>query len=279
MDGYSAREAARLLGLSEAQLRAWVRAGLVAPERGPRGEHRFSFRDLVLLKSAKGLASARVPARRVREALARLGAQLPAGTPISAVQVYAEGEELVARSEEATWAPASGQVLFEFGAPGEGAEIAAFTPIHRAPPPGPSEEEMGAEDWFLLGADLEAVAPAQARDAYRRALELEPHHADAHFALGRLLAEAGLWSAAVAHHRLAADAQPDDPLITFHLGLALEAVGALEAALTAQSRVVALEPGLRDAHLALARLFHLLGDEEQAARALARHRALDEPGP
>src|SRR5436305_1352586 len=69
MGGYGAREVAKMLGLSLGQVRAFVRAGFLDPERGPRRELRFSFQDLVLLRSAQGLVSARIAPRRVRRAL------------------------------------------------------------------------------------------------------------------------------------------------------------------------------------------------------------------
>ena len=53
MSGYGASEVAKMLGLSVGQVRSWVRAGFLTPERGPRGELRFSFHDLVLLRTAK----------------------------------------------------------------------------------------------------------------------------------------------------------------------------------------------------------------------------------
>ena len=64
--GYSTREVATLLGLSEAQIRSCARAGFVAPRVGPRGELLFSFQDLVLLRTAKALLAARIPQRRIR---------------------------------------------------------------------------------------------------------------------------------------------------------------------------------------------------------------------
>src|SRR5437763_681256 len=68
--GYSTKDVAALLGLSAGQVRSYVRSGFLAPQQGPRGEYYFSFQDLVLLRTAKGLLAARVPQRRIR--LARL---------------------------------------------------------------------------------------------------------------------------------------------------------------------------------------------------------------
>src|SRR6267154_1299541 len=59
MTGYGSREVSRMLGLSVGQLRSYVRAGFLKPARGPRGELRFNFQDLVLLRTAQGLVGAR----------------------------------------------------------------------------------------------------------------------------------------------------------------------------------------------------------------------------
>src|SRR3954452_15358806 len=116
MSGYGAQEVAKMLGLSVGQVRAWVRAGFLEPERGPRGELRFSFQDLVLLRTAKGLVSQRIPPRRVRTALRKLRSQLPEGRTLRAVHIRAEGDRIVVGDGEAQWSPEDGQVLFDFSA-------------------------------------------------------------------------------------------------------------------------------------------------------------------
>src|SRR5438309_3370449 len=116
MSGYRAREVARMLGLSLGQVRAYVRAGFLEPARGPRGELRFSFQDLVLLRTAQGLVSARIPARRVRRALQKLREQLPEGRALRSVHIRAEGDRIVVGDGSASFDPESGQALFDFGA-------------------------------------------------------------------------------------------------------------------------------------------------------------------
>src|SRR2546426_5976315 len=68
MTGYTTKEVARLLGLSPAQIRSYTRAAFLSPARaaGGRGELRFSFQDLVLLRAAKGLMAARIQIGRAR---------------------------------------------------------------------------------------------------------------------------------------------------------------------------------------------------------------------
>jgi len=114
MGGYGAREVAKMLGLSVSEVRAYVRAGFLEPTRGPRGALRFSFQDLVLLRTAKGLVSARIAPRRVRSALRKLKEQLPEGRPLRGVHIRAVGDRIVVGDGRASWSPESGQVLFDF---------------------------------------------------------------------------------------------------------------------------------------------------------------------
>ena len=90
--GYSTSEVARLLGLIASQVRGYVRAGFLSPERGAAGRLAFSFQDLVFLRTARGLLSARVAPRRIRKALRRLREQLPDGRPLAAVRIADGGE-------------------------------------------------------------------------------------------------------------------------------------------------------------------------------------------
>src|ERR1700694_909034 len=107
-----------MLGLSVSQVRSYVRAGFLEPERGPRGELLFSFQDLVLLRTAKCLVSARLAPRRGRSALRKLREQLPEGRPLRGVHIRAEGDRIVVGDGRARWSPGSGQVRFGFGARG-----------------------------------------------------------------------------------------------------------------------------------------------------------------
>ena len=91
MQGYNAADVARMLDLSVGQVRSYARAGLLSPDRGPRGEYRFSFQDLVLLRAAKGLIAADIPSHKVRRALAKLRRQVPTNLPLSALHIEADG--------------------------------------------------------------------------------------------------------------------------------------------------------------------------------------------
>jgi tetratricopeptide (TPR) repeat protein len=105
MTGYTSREVARLLGLPVGRIRGFVRSGFLDPDRGTRGELRFSFSDLVLLRAAKELIDQRIPSRRVRAALQRLKRDLPTDRPLSALSIAAEGGRIVVRDGGRRWNP------------------------------------------------------------------------------------------------------------------------------------------------------------------------------
>jgi DNA-binding transcriptional MerR regulator len=111
---YSLREVSAMLGLSPAQIRAYASKGFLEPERGDRGELRFGFHDLIILRTAGELTAARIPNRKVRRVLERLRDQLPEGRSLTGVRIAADGERVVVRDGDAVWNPESGQSLFDF---------------------------------------------------------------------------------------------------------------------------------------------------------------------
>jgi tetratricopeptide (TPR) repeat protein len=265
MGGYGAQEVAKMLGLSVGQVRAWVRAGFLDPERGPRGELRFSFQDLVLLRTAQGLISARIPPRRVRGALRKLRQSLPDGRPLRAVHIRAEGDRIVVGDGNTQWVPESGQVLFDFGARELARKVA---PLQLRAHGG------DARDWYERGCDLEESAPERAQEAYRRALELDPDLADAHVNLGRLLHEEGDARAAAEQYRRAIERTPDNVIALFNLGVALEDLRMPDEAILAYRTALAADAGCADAHYNLARLYEARGDAAAALRHLRTYRKL-----
>ncbi|MEJ2090543.1 MAG: helix-turn-helix domain-containing protein, partial [Gammaproteobacteria bacterium] len=75
------REVADLIGLKPDQVRHYVRRALVEPVRGDKGEYRFNFQDVVLLRTAKGLLDANVSARKANKALLKLQLSSPMWSP------------------------------------------------------------------------------------------------------------------------------------------------------------------------------------------------------
>ncbi|MEO8191973.1 MAG: tetratricopeptide repeat protein [Acidobacteriota bacterium] len=270
---YGTREVAQILGLTQAQVRSYVRSGFLEPERLDGKRLRFSFPDLVFLRTAKGLLAAGLPARRVRRSLGRLRAQLPSGRRLTGLRIAAHGDEVVVADGDGLWQAESGQALFDFGV----AELAQqVAPLARRAFREASldSEALTAADWFALGCDLEATAPDEAKQAYGRTLDLAPRHADARVNLGRLLHESGDAVAAEAQYRQALSCDPANATAAFNLGVALEDIGETRAALEAYVSSIALDPENRDAHYNAAHLCVRLGETAAALRHLQQYRKL-----
>jgi tetratricopeptide (TPR) repeat protein len=268
--GYSTKDVAALLGLPPERVRSYVRAGFLAPRQGPRGEYYFSFQDLVLLRTAKGLLAAHVPRRRVKLALQNLRHQLPGDQPLTGVRISAEGHHVVVRDGHDLWNPESGQKLFDF----ELAELAREASALPLRPVEPEERPESAEDWFGRAVELEEDFPDEAMAAYRKALELDSRLADAHLNLGRMLHDRARLAEAEACYRSALVARPEDATAAYNLGVALQDLGRLRDAAEAYATAVALDGSLADAHFNLAGLYEELGEPEAAFRHLRTYRKL-----
>jgi len=289
---FSLREAARILEVPEARLRSLARAGLLAPQRGPLGPLSFGFRDLVLLRSAKGLLEAGVSMRRIRRIWSSLRGQLAAGAPLTSITIRADGERIVASDGESAWQPDSGQFLLDF----EAAEIVDRARTIGVPPAGSAQrsspvaraaeapgagtpaaddpEAMSAEQWYELALDLEGRAPAEAIAAYQRVIERAPTMADARVNLGRLYHLAGERGRAEAQYRDAVRLEPDDPTPHFNLGVLLEEQGRRDEAVLAYGQAVARDPDFADAHCNLGLLLESMGRRQEAMRHLMTAREL-----
>lgn len=272
MKGYSTRDVAELLGLPPHRIRSYARAGLL-DARKEAGEYRFSFQDLVVLRTARGLERARVPSARIERALRRLKSELPRGRALTELRITAEGDRIVVRDSHGPWSPESGQMQLDFTVEDLADEVA---PLVRAfPGATPSvAEDYEADEWYDLALDLEAHDAEQAITAYGRALDCDPNHVDAHVNLGRLLHERGRLKQAESHYRRAVELAPTHATAWFNLGVVLQDWKRLSDAVSAYERAIALDATLADAHYNLAELYELQGDKAAALRHLQRYRAL-----
>lgn len=256
-----------MLGLTPAQIRSYATQGFLTPERGTRGEMRFGFHDLVILRTAGELNAARIPQRKVRRVLQRLREQLPEGRALTGFRIAADGERVVVRDGEAMWNPESGQSLFDFSVD----EIEARTAVIE---PHVESVELDADGWYEVACDLEVTSPDEAREAYERVLTLNPSHIDAHVNLGRILHESGAPGAAEQHYRQALELDPEHEIAAFNHGVALEDLGRHREAIAAYERAIALDPANADAHFNLAGLYEKRGDKAIALQHLKAYRQL-----
>ena len=111
---YTIRGIQEMLGLSRGVIAGLIASGFVAPRRGKRNEYRFTFRDVVVLRTAVELQSAQIPPRRILAALRKLRATLPAELPLSGLRITAVGKDIAVREGGTQWSPESGQLQMDF---------------------------------------------------------------------------------------------------------------------------------------------------------------------
>jgi tetratricopeptide (TPR) repeat protein len=276
MKAYSTREVADLLGLSPTRVRALVRSGIVTPGRDDKGRPAFSFQDLVLLRTAKGLSDANVSARRIAKTLRALSRQLPTDRPLSAVRVQIDGDRVTVRDSNSSWEPESGQRVLDFSIRELGEKVA---PLARDTVQRALRSASTAEDLFHGALESEQIgANEDAEAAYRSVLATEPAHVAARINLGRLRHAAKALDEAERLYREALALDPSHPTARFNLGVVLEDRGATSEALEAYREAVRLDPRVADVHFNLARLYQQSGDQQAAIRHFARFKALTRDG-
>ncbi|MGO4328532.1 tetratricopeptide repeat protein [Cupriavidus sp. 2TAF22] len=268
MPTYTLREVQAMLGISRAVASRLIAAGIVTPSRGARREFRFTFRDVVMLRTARSLRAAKIPSRRILRSLAHLKASRGDGQPLSGVRVIAVGNQVAAREGRLQWHVDSGQLLMDF----EPEADAGVAPLQR--PASPEASPRAAVDHFEAACELEAGAPAEAEAAYRQALAAFPGYLDAYLNLGCMLCDAGRYADAITLYREALAHLPGEPLLHFNLAVALEDDGHPRQALASYERCIAQLPDFADAHFNAARLHQELGNARGAIRHFNHYRKL-----
>jgi tetratricopeptide (TPR) repeat protein len=240
----------------------------VRPERGPRKSWLFSFRDLIVLRTAQALAQAQIPPRRITRSLKELRRRLPEAMPLSGLSIEALGDRVVVKEGARRWRADSGQYVLDFDGDPAGGGLSVIARSGAA---------ASAEDWFERGCDLEHSDPEAARQAYERALQADPAHAGAHLNLGRLLHEGGRFAEGERVYRRAILACGGEPLLLYNLGVLLEDMGRKSAAIDAYEKALGADPRFADCHYNLALLCKSLGRPKQALKHMAQYRKLVKP--
>jgi len=278
MQAYSMRDVQGLLGISRSVITALMTAGVISPRRGARQEYRFTFQDVVLLRTAQSLREAGVPTRHVTRSLRHLQGLGEEGRPPTGLRVTAVGGDVAVQDRRGRWHVDSGQFVLDLDDADHrrsGAEVVEMRrrATRHAPPSAP--DQIGPSDWFERGVSLEHVAPRDAEAAYRHALAQAPDYLDAWLNLGCLLCDQDRFADAAAEYRKALSYLPHQPLIHFNLGVALEDAGAKREALESYHACIELAPDFADAHYNAARLHEALGDPHRAIRHYNQYRKLE----
>jgi tetratricopeptide (TPR) repeat protein len=268
MHPYGVREVERLLHLPRSTLRTLIAAGFVSPARGPRNAWRFSFQDLIVLRTAQALVTARVPNRRITKSMKELRRNLPESMPLSGLSIGAVADRVVVKEGASRWQAESGQYLLEFGGdPADGSLSVIERKAAAAPP-------NGAQEWFGKALSLERVDPQAALGAYEKAIAAEPAHLDARINRALLLHEAGRLADAERACREAVEACGSDPVLLYNFGVLLEDMDRRSEAMQAYEAALVGDPLMADGHYNLALLYEKAGNPREAIRHMSQYRRL-----
>ena len=235
MHQFGVREVEKLLRLPRSTIRVLVEAGFVTPARGPRNAWRFSFQDLIVLRTAQALAAAHVPAKRINRTLKELRRHLPEAMPLSGLSIDAVGDRVVVKEGASRWQAESGQYLLGFeGDPAAGALRVIVRPAQPA-------------------------APETLEDQIDRAVDLH---------------EAGRLHEAEAVYRKALESHGPDALLLYNLGVLLEDMKRKTEAVEIYQAALHADPGMADGYYNLSLLCEDLGRPQEAIRHMAHYRRL-----
>lgn len=265
MHPYDVRDVERLVRLPRSTIRVLVDAGFVTPARGPRNAWMFSFQDLIVLRTAQTLVSAKLPRRRITRAIKELRRHLPDSMPLSGLSIRAVSDRVVVKEGARLWQADSGQYLLAFeGDPDDG----SLSVIEGNDP------RASAKSWFDRGVALEKEDAGTALKAYEQAVAEDPTLLEAQINLGCLLHEAGRLTDAEQVYRDALRAHRSDPVLQYNLGVLLDDMDRKLEAMEAYEAALRGDPGLADCHYNLALLCQDVSRPKEAIQHMAEYRRL-----
>jgi tetratricopeptide (TPR) repeat protein len=266
---YSRADVRRKFGLSERQLRSWEKEDLLPAAAS------YSFSDLIAIQALVKLRENRVQPREIGKALASLRKKLDwIKHPLAELSIVSDGRKIAVRVGGQKMEAVSGQILFDFDTASLG-DLKAFPERKRS-----VSRMRESEQWFQKGLELEETgAPvAQAIEAYRKVLELNPEAAGALVNLGTIYYRQRRFAEAERYYRDAIEADSAYPLAQFNLGNLYDEQGRVVEAMDHYRRALQLNPQYADAHFNIALLCERSGEALKAVHHWKCYLKLDGAG-
>jgi tetratricopeptide (TPR) repeat protein len=253
---FNTAQLCRLLRLPRAQLRSWLREGLIAPAQTAQGVSFFDFQQVTSVKTLFELSRAGVKPGQIRRSLEQLRRWVAAAEePLAQLALIERDGRLLVRLDEGQLAEPSGQLQFDFAADG-------FTPVVEGPAATPP-----ADHWWELGCDQERAGRLQeAAASYRQALAAGGPNPQLCFNLGNVLYALGQKGQAAERFRQAVELDGSFSEAWNNLGNVLAELRQCDDAVAAYRQALKLQPCYADAHYNLA-------DALEQAGALAEARS------
>ena len=291
---FSRNQVRRILRLSERQLRAWERMGLLQPAVSPlpagpppnpaREDSVYTFTDIIALKTLADLRKSGVPPARLRRAGEALREKL-AGVerPWSELHLQGRGKKVIVQWGGSSMEPVTGQLLMDYEAAERksadaASRIETFSPYGTRRKRTELDKKAAAERLFMAGLryEEEGAAPEKAIRAYQKAIELNPQAAGAFINLGTVYYNLGKLDAAESCYRSALSIDPDYSLVYFNLGNVADERNDLQSAREQYEQAIRRDPSYSDPHYNLALVYEKLGRHGKARQQWAIYLKLDQ---
>ena len=258
---YTREEVRHLLGISERQIRSWERQSFVTALEA------YKFSDLLALRTLLGLRKNKIPAAKIRRALAALRTRLgKASDPLMELKIYSEGKNIRVQFQGTKMEPVSGQLLLDFDRK-EIEKLLSFPPKNGADEKSETQKKRReAEHWFEKGLELEQTgAPlGDIIRAYEQDLELDPASTGALVNLGTVYFNARSFRDAERYYRRALEVDPSYALAHFNLGNLFDEQGARDQALDHYLEALKAHANYADAHYNVALVYQSIGHTMKA---------------
>lgn len=275
-DLFSSGEISRLLGISQARLRTFDRAGVVSPTGRRRGRRAYSFSDLIALRTAQSLLERRVRLRDVTRAVGALKRSLPKVTrPLQELRIVSDGQRVVVHTTDGAFEPLTGQMVLDF-------EVKALRDdvVRVLRPSAGRERARTAYELYLRASQLDEdpLSMDDAEMLYREAITLDPWLAIAYTNLGNIRFRRHDAEAAEILYKKALDIDIRQPEAQYNLGYVMLERGQPELSVPLFHGAIEADPKFSDAYFNLAMAYEQIGETSKARPFWKSYIALEPSG-
>lgn len=261
-DLFSSGEISRLLGISQARLRTFDRAGVVSPTGRRRGRRAYSFSDLIALRTAQSLLEQRVRLRDVTRAVAALKRSLPKVTrPLQELRIVSDGQRVVVHTTDGAFEPLTGQMVLDFEVKSLRDDV-----VRVLRPSAGRERARTAYELYLRASQLDEdpLSMDDAEVLYREAITLDPWLAIAYTNLGNIRFRRHDAEAAEVLYKKALEIDVRQPEAQYNLGYVMLERGQPELSVPLFHGAIEADPKFSDAYFNLAMAYEQIGETSKA---------------
>jgi Tfp pilus assembly protein PilF len=261
-DLFSSGEISRLLGISQARLRTFDRAGVVSPTGRRRGRRAYSFSDLIALRTAQSLLEQRVRLRDVTRAVGALKRSLPKVTrPLQELRIVSDGQRVVVHTTDGAFEPLTGQMVLDFEVKSLRDDV-----VRVLRPSAGRERARTAYELYLRASQLDEdpLSMDEAEALYREAITLDPWLAIAYTNLGNIRFRRHDAETAEVLYRKALEIDVRQPEAQYNLGYVMLERGQPELSVPLFHGAIEADPKFADAYFNLAMAYEQIGETSKA---------------